>query len=106
MTEHGEVLAKAVTRAGERLGLAKDEICLVIGQEPNRSLLPGSKAGGRAIMLIKIARRLDALVGADQRWIEAYMRNPNKMTGGTPAEQIKTADGLSDVLVALGRMEY
>lgn len=100
------VLAKAVLNAAEQLGLKQAELAAVLGlhrtaisrlkQQP--SLAPQSKQGELALLLIRMARALFALTGGDRQWIEHFMRTPNKATGGVPARQIESIQGLVTVL--------
>ncbi|MBK9468295.1 MAG: DUF2384 domain-containing protein, partial [Gammaproteobacteria bacterium] len=48
--------------------------------------------------LVRLARALFALTGGDQDWIRHFMRTPNKVTGGIPARQIESIQGLVTVL--------
>lgn len=100
------VLAKAVFRVADQLGLKQGELAAVLGmhrtavsrlkQKP--ALDPGSKQGELALLLIRVARALSALTGGDEGWIRHFMRSPNKVTGGIPAKQIETIQGLMAVL--------
>lgn len=100
------VLAKAVLKAAEQLGLKQAELAAVLGihrtavsrlrQTP--SLDPDSKAGELALLLIRVARSLYALTGGDEAWIRHFMRTPNRLTGGVPAQQIAHIQGLVAVL--------
>lgn len=100
------VLAKAVVKASEQLGLSQQELAGVIGLhrtsitrlKSSLSLDPASKTGELALYLIRAARALFALSGGDQAWIEHFMRSPNQMTGGVPAEQVQNIQGLMRVL--------
>ena len=64
----------------------------------NGSLDPASKQGELALLLIRLARALYALTGGDKDWLLHFMRTPNKVTGGIPAQQIETIQGLMLVL--------
>ena len=100
------VLAKAVLNAADQLGLKQAELAAVLGlhrttisrlkQNPN--LEPKSKQGELALLLIRIARALFALTGGDQEWIKHFMHSPNQVTGGVPARQIESIQGLIQVL--------
>jgi hypothetical protein len=52
-------------------------------------------------MLIRAARALFALTGGDEDWIRHFMRSPNHLTGGIPAEQVQTVQGLVRVLTCI-----
>lgn len=100
------VLAKAIVNASEQLGLKQSEVADAIGihrtafsrLKSKPSLDPKSKQGELALVLIRIARALFALTGGDESWIKRFMRSQNKMTGGVPAQQISTVEGLMSVL--------
>ena len=100
------VLAKAVLNAAAELGLNQADLAAVLGVhrtaisrlKRNPALAPDSKQGELALMLVRVARALFALTGGDEDWIRHFMRTPNKVTGGVPAEQIKSVEGLVTVL--------
>ncbi len=100
------VLAKSVLKASEQLGLKQAELAAVLGVhrtaisrlKKNPSLDPHSKQGELALFLIRLARALFALTGGDKEWMRHFMRVPNKVTGGIPAEQIGKIEGLLAVL--------
>lgn len=100
------VLAKAVLRAADQLGLRQTDLAAVLGvhrtvisrMKTSQSLDPDSKQGELALLLIRMARALFALTGGDIQWIRHFMQSPNLATGGVPAEQIATIQGLMTVL--------
>ena len=100
------VLAKAVLNAAAQLGLKQAELAAVLGLhrtaisrlKQNGSLDPASKQGELALLLIRLARALFALTGGDKDWLLHFMRTSNKITGGIPAQQIETIQGLMTVL--------
>ncbi|MER1967632.1 MbcA/ParS/Xre antitoxin family protein [Castellaniella sp. GW247-6E4] len=100
------VLAKALLRAAAQLGLRQADLAAVLGihrtaisrMKQSASLDPDSKQGELALLLIRLARALFALTGGDAQWIEHFMRTPNTLTGGTPARQIESIQGLVTVL--------
>ena len=100
------VLAKALFNAADQLGLKQANLAAVLGVhrtaisrlKQNPSIEPTSKQGELALLLIRIARALFALTGGDKEWIRHFMQTPNKVTAGTPAQQIETIQGLITVL--------
>lgn len=104
--EADTVLAKAVLNASAQLGLKQAELAAVLGLhrtavsrlKKTATLDPESKQGELALLLLRMARALFALTGGDKDWIRHFMRTPNKLTGGIPAEQIATIQGLMTVL--------
>ncbi|MEQ9462142.1 MAG: DUF2384 domain-containing protein [Haliea sp.] len=101
-----QVLAKAVLRAARQLGLSQAELGAVLGLhrtgisrlKHSGSLAPESKQGELALLLIRLARALFALAGGDDLWIRHFMRSRNRITGGVPAAQVQSIQGLIDVL--------
>jgi hypothetical protein len=113
LSEHtgkGPVLTKAALRAAERLGLTARVLSRVIGvSEPTVSrmrkgdflLEEGSKPYELAVLLVRVFRSLDAITGGDERVSRAWLAAPNTALGSTPAEQIITIAGLTDVIAYL-----
>lgn len=100
------VLAKALLNAADQLGLRQAELAAVLGihrtaisrLKQNLSLDPASKQGELGLLVIRIARALFALTGGDKEWIQHFIHTPNKATGGVPAKQMETIQGLISVL--------
>lgn len=100
------VLAKAVLNVARQLGLTQADLAAVLGVhrtaisrlKQNPSLDPASKQGELALHLIRLARALYTLTGGDEQWIQHFMHSANQLTGGVPAEQIQTIQGLFTVL--------
>lgn len=100
------VLAKAVLRAAEQLGLSQSQLAEVLGMhrtgisrmKSKQSLAPESKQGELALLLVRIARSLYTLTGGDHEWSRHFMVSPNQLTGGIPAEQLKSIQGLVSVM--------
>jgi hypothetical protein len=103
------VLSKALLNASKQLTLRQEELGNVIGLhrtgitrlKQNLDIQPDSKQGELALLLIRVARALFALTGGDAAWIKHFMRSQNTLTGGVPAEQVQTIQGLIRVLTCL-----
>ena len=85
------ILAKAVLAAAERLGLAHDQLALILNIDSVKNLTsleldPTSKQGELALTLIHITISLDALTGGNTAWMQHFMKSPNKLIGGIPIE--------------------
>lgn len=83
------VLAKAALVAARKLGLELTDIS---------QMYPDSQAGERALLLVRLSMALSQLCGDDPAHIANFMGSPNKATGGVPAQQASTAEGLASVL--------
>lgn len=95
------VLAKAVVNAGKALGLTQERLGEIIGRDRaafSRGLDPASKAGELALLLIRCYRSLYALVGGERAAMQHWLHTPNVDTGGVPAEQMRSVQGLVQVV--------
>ena len=100
--DRAEVLKKGFLNAGKELGLSQAELGEVIGKDRSTlargRLEPESKAGELALLLVRCYRSLFALVGGDAEHMRHWMHTANFHTGGIPAQQVKTVQGLSAVV--------
>lgn len=112
-TEAGMVLAKATIRACSLLGLSGAALARTIGMsEPtvsrlfkgDRPIAPSSKEGELALLLVRVYRSLDALVGTDDNKRLAWMSSHNKALGGQPLQLVQKAEGLVATLNYLDGM--
>jgi len=67
-------------------------------------LSPSRKEGELALLLVRIFRGLDALVGGDERKIRSWFHSANTHLGGIPAERVQSVEGLVDVASYLDAM--
>ena len=108
----GPVLARAALAAAARLGLRNKRLGEIIGTSEasvsrlrsGRGLDPGRKEGELALVFLRLYRSLDALVGGDDIKARAWLHAHNDHLGGTPADRIRTVEGLIDVVQYLDAM--
>ena len=102
------MLTKALLNAGKALGLTQAQLGQVIGKDRTAisrgGVDPDSKAGELALLLIRVYRALYVLVGGDVTAMQHWMRTENLHTGGIPLEQLRTIQGLVQVLEYLDAM--
>ena len=107
------VLTKETLNAAEQLGLTSAELAAVLGvSEPtisrtkanNRPINPNSKEGELALMLIRIYRSLEPLIGGDTDKRRRWMNSHNKALLGIPSQLIRRTDGLVRTLAYLDGM--
>ena len=107
------VLTKAVLRAAELLGLSSRSLSRILGVSEAsvsrlasgaRAVDPQSKEGELALLLVRVYRSLDALVGSDPAQRKAWLQSHNRGLNGTPAELIQSAAGLVGVVAYLDAM--
>lgn len=96
--------------AAETMGLTAKRLAAVIGASgPTVSQM---KAGAYvldnkgkpyqlAVMLIRLFRSLDAIVGGETRVLRQWLVSPNTVLGGKPIDKLETISGLTDVLAYL-----
>jgi len=101
------VIGKAVIRAADHLDLTARVLGNVLGiSEPSVSRLKrgdftlerGTKPFELAVLLARMYRSLDAIVGGDRSVARAWLRNENTALGDKPIEKIQTIAGLVDVI--------
>ncbi len=109
----GTVLTKATLRASALLGLTGASLGKIIGtseasisrlSKGERTLQPDTKEGELAVLLLRVFRSLDALVGNDEKRRLEWLGSYNQGVSGTPKELIQTAQGLVRVVTYLDGM--
>lgn len=106
----GAVLTKAAVNAADRLGLTARILSAVIGvSEATVSRLKrqdvllerGTKPFELAVLLVRLFRSLDAIVGGDESVARHWMTAENTALGARPVDCIVSVTGLVDVLAYL-----
>src|SRR3954471_1156256 len=109
-SDTGTSLAKALLRATERLKFKATTLSAVIGvseatisrmKKGEYALEDGTKPFELAVLLIRLYRSLDAIVGGEDRIARAWLENPNSVFDARPIEKIGTVAGLVDVIAYL-----
>ncbi|MFO1435791.1 MAG: antitoxin Xre-like helix-turn-helix domain-containing protein, partial [Gammaproteobacteria bacterium] len=104
------VLTKALLRASDLLGLSGAALARVLGVSEAsvsrliagaRTIDPDSKEGELALLLVRLYRSLDALVGADDAQRRAWMSGFSRNLNGRPTDLITRAEGLVAVVAYL-----
>jgi len=102
MTNSERVLAKAVLAAAQKMGLAYDQLAMILGIDLSRTNIDCSKLSllqkEIALKLIRITVALDSLIGGDISMMQHFMKSPNKITKGIPLDQIQNISELEIVL--------
>jgi transcriptional regulator with XRE-family HTH domain len=107
------VLTKALLRASELLGLSGSALARVLGVSEAsisrlasgaRTIHPDSKEGELALLLVRLYRSLDTLVGADEGLRRAWMGGTSTALNGRPIDLITRAEGLVGVVAYLDAM--
>lgn len=107
------VLGKATIRAARELALSNAAMARVIGlSEPTisriadgqRGIDPTSKEGQLSLLLIRLFRSLDPLVGSDSQKRRDWLCSHNKALNGKPSVLIESPQGLVITLAYLDGM--
>jgi len=91
----------------ERAGVSQSILGKIIGKDRtsiHRGIEPSSKSGELALLFIRCYRGLYVLIGGKACDMKHWMHTENRHTGGVPAEQIQTVQGLNHVLEYLDAM--
>jgi hypothetical protein len=89
------LLKKAYLSAGKALGLS---------QAARGGIEPAAKAGELALLFIRCYRGLFVLTGGRSEDMRHWMHTANRDTGGIPAEQVRSVQGLARVVEYLDAM--
>ena len=101
--ERSAVVGKAVSRAADLLGLSNAALARTIGvSEATASRLragayaiePGTKPYELALLLIRLFRGLDAVVGGDEASLRSWMAAAKRALDGVPRDLVQTVTGL------------
>src|SRR5947208_14645420 len=107
------VLTKALLRAAQLLELSSAVLARILGVSEAsisrlasgaRTIDPASKEGELALLLVRLYRSLDALVGTDAAQRKAWLHSHNRALNARPADLLERADGLVAVLAYLDAM--
>jgi putative toxin-antitoxin system antitoxin component (TIGR02293 family) len=101
------VVSRAVLRAADRLGLSAAALARTIGVSEDalprlragtEVLDANSKAYELALLLVRVFKRLEALISGDNASRQSWMDADNLALGGVPRDLIQTVVGLVAVL--------
>lgn len=101
------VVSKAVVRAGAALGLTNAGLAKVLGLSPASAsrlrdgsyILPlDSKHYEFALLLIRLFRGIDAMMGGEEQASRSWMQTPNRALDGAPIDRITSVTGLVETV--------
>ena len=94
--------AVAAAALGRTIGLSEPTVSRIVSG--NKQIAPTSKEGELALLLVRVYRSLDALVGTDDQKRQTWMNTHNKALGGKPLQLVQKAEGLVATLNYLDGM--
>jgi len=107
------VTGKALVRAAEALGLSQSEVARILGSSAasvsrtfagERGVDPDSAEGRHALLLVRVFRSLDPLVGGDTAKARLWLHAKNRHLGDVPARLLTSTQGLVHVADYLDAM--
>jgi len=104
-SQAAEVLTGAVRRTATRLGLQQKDLAAILGVSAatlsrlgsGRTIAPDAKEGELALLLIRVYRSLDAMVGGNEQKAHAWFWAHCAPLAGVPGELVTTVTGLVSV---------
>ena len=114
-THHQEenILTKAVSNLAKFYSLTGKDLSKIIGisessasriSQGTKLISPHTKEGEMALLLLRIYRSLNAMVGNNHEKAKLWLNSQNKYFRNTPIEEMKTIPGLIGVLNYLDAM--
>ncbi len=106
------VLGKAVLSVAGRLGINAKGLAAIIGcseasvsrLKQGRSIDPDSKEGELALLLIRLYRSLNAILGGNDEQSEKWLKAHNHHLDAVPLKKINNIQGLIEVVQYLDAM--
>ena len=102
--ERARVVTTAVLRAAESWRLGKTTLGRILGLSPasvsrlsaGGGLLPGTKPYELGLLLLRLYRSLDTIMGGDRDLAREWLGAHNGALGGRPVDRITTIVGLTE----------
>ncbi|MBC9246371.1 DUF2384 domain-containing protein [Paracoccus sp. 11-3] len=103
----GPIVTKAVVNASDRLNISARDLAKILGVSPATAsrmrngqhvVKADTKPYELSVLLIRLYRSLDAIIGGDDKVAASWLNNENTALGGKPAMLIQNVEGLSDVV--------
>jgi len=107
------VLTKAISNLAKFYSLTGKDLSKIIGisessasriSQGTKLISPHTKEGEMALLLLRIYRSLNAMVGNNHEKAKLWLNSQNKYFGNKPIEELKTIPGLINVLNYLDAM--
>ncbi len=107
------VLTKAILNVASSYGLSGKQLSEILGlsesttsrlQQGKKRISPYTKEGEMALLLVRVYRSLNALLGNNHDKAKAWLTSDNRHFNITPIEKIKTISGLVEVVNYLDAM--
>jgi hypothetical protein len=107
VSDEAALLTKAVLRGADRLAIRNAVLARILGlsgptisrmRNGKYRLDRGQKPFELAVLLIRLYRSLDGIVGGDDSVAADWLTNQNTVLDGVPLELIQSVSGLANVI--------
>ena len=100
--DHDAVVTTAFLRAATILGMSQKDMAAVLGVSSasvsrlgrGRMIVSSTKEGELALLVLRIFRSVDTLLGGKEASVRAWFQAYNQHLRGVPAELVKSVAGL------------
>ena len=107
VSDEAALLTNTVLRAADRLGIKNAALAKILGlsgptvsrmRNGKYRLERGQKPFELAVLLVRLYRSLDGIVGGDDNVAAGWLTNKNTALDGVPLELIQSVSGLANVI--------
>jgi len=107
VSDEAVLLTNTVLRAADRLGIKNAALAKILGlsgptvsrmRNGKYRLERGQKPFELAVLLVRLYRSLDGIVGGDDNVAAGWLTNKNTALDGVPLELIQSVSGLANVI--------
>lgn len=103
--DRARVVTTAALRAADALQISKTTLGRILGLSPasisrlagGSPLRPGSKPYELALLLLRVYRSLDSIMGGDRALAREWLESDNCVLGGRPIDRLVSITGLTEV---------
>lgn len=103
--DRARVVTAAALKAADALQINKATLARILGLSPasvsrlaaGGELRPGTKSYELALLLLRLYRSLDSIMGGDRVLAREWLASDNRAVGGRPIDRIATIMGLTEV---------
>lgn len=105
--QRAAIVTRALVRAADKLGLTSGQLAKCLGvssatiarlRQGRYTLSQDRKEYELAVLLLRLFRSADAILGGDEQSLRSWMATTNTILGAKPADLVATIAGLTDIV--------
>ena len=102
-----KIIAKALSNVSIRLGINANDLTEIVGDfEPFSDMSEDSETSKRALLVLRIYKSLQSEFRCDFEQMQRWLTTDNDAAGGVPIAQMKTPEGLREVVQYLEAIHH